>query len=57
MDRFLSLLLLQLDGWQIWPEQLHLWAPTPHFILESPSLYLHNPPKLQKPFYDNFLKF
>jgi hypothetical protein len=57
MDSLLPLQLLQLDGWQIWPKQLHIWAPTPYFTLETSSLFLHDPPKFQKPPYGNFLGF
>jgi hypothetical protein len=54
MDSLLPLRLLRLDGWRIWPKKLHIWAPTPYFILETPSLF---PPKFQKPPYGNFLGF
>jgi hypothetical protein len=57
MDSLLLLRLLRLDGWQIWPKQLHIWAPTPYFTLETPSLFLHDSPKFQKPPYSNFLGF
>jgi hypothetical protein len=57
MDSLLPLRHLRLDGWWIWPKQLHIWAPTPYFILETPSLFFHDPPKLQKPPYGNFLEF
>jgi hypothetical protein len=57
MDSLLPLRLLRLDGWQIWPKQLHIWAPISYFTLETPSLFLHDPPKFQKPPYDNFLGF
>jgi hypothetical protein len=57
MDSLLPLWLLQLDGWRIWPKKLHIWAPTPYFILETTSLLLHDPSKFQKSPYDNFLGF
>jgi hypothetical protein len=57
MDSFLSLRLLRFNGWRIWPKKLRIWAPTPHFILETSSLLLHDPPKFQKPPYGNFLGF
>jgi hypothetical protein len=57
MDSLLPLRLLRLDGWQIWPKQLHIWAPTPYFTLETPSLFLHDPSKFQKPLYGIFTVF
>jgi hypothetical protein len=57
MESLLPLRLLWLDGWRIWPKQLHIWALTPYFTLETPSLFLHDPPKFQKSPYDNFLGF
>jgi hypothetical protein len=57
MDSLLSLRLLRLDGWQIWPKQLHIWTLTPYFILETLSLFLYDPPKFQNPPYGNFLGF
>jgi hypothetical protein len=56
-DNLLPLRLLWLDGWQIWPKQFHIWAPTSYFTLETPFLFLHDSPKVQKPPYGNFLGF
>jgi hypothetical protein len=57
MDSLLSLRLLRLDGWRIWPKQLHIWAPTSYFTLNTPSLFFHGAAKFQKPPYSNFLGF